>query len=316
MSNLDLGLIGNCSLGALIDRVGRVVWCCLPRFDGDPVFCNLLDGDSDEGLFAIEIEDFEHAEQEYIPNTAILLTRLYDRAGAGIEIADFAPRFSHAGRRFRPTTIVRRMRPLAGSPRVRIRARPRFSYGATAPEITHGSKHIRYAHSTLSLRLTTDVPLPYVLEERPFLLRDPAALILGPDEALGSSVLDTAREWFERTEEYWRIWVRSLTIPFEWQDAVIRSAITLKLCSLEQTGAIVAALTTSIPEAAGTQRNWDYRYCWPRDAYFTIQALNRVGAHQTMEDYLISLVSGQKSNKSNWLVICEALHLFSSPASA
>ena len=215
MSNLDLGLIGNCSLGALIDRVGRVVWCCLPRFDGDPVFCNLLDGDSDEGLFAIEIEDFEHAEQEYIPNTAILLTRLYDRAGAGIEIADFAPRFSHAGRRFRPTTIVRRMRP--------------------------------------------DVPLPYVLEERPFLLRDPAALILGPDEALGSSVLDTAREWFERTEEYWRIWVRSLTIPFEWQDAVIRSAITLKLCSLEQTGAIVAALTTSIPEAAGTQRNWDYR---------------------------------------------------------
>ena len=151
MSNLDLGLIGNCSLGALIDRVGRVVWCCLPRFDGDPVFCNLLDGDSDEGLFAIEIEDFEHAEQEYIPNTAILLTRLYDRAGAGIEIADFeadhdrpphaAPRWIAAGADSRPAAVLLRRYP----------------------------RSIRYA-------------------------QHPAA-IFGPDEALGSSVLDTAREW-------------------------------------------------------------------------------------------------------------------------
>ncbi|MFQ5959489.1 MAG: glycoside hydrolase family 15 protein, partial [Alphaproteobacteria bacterium] len=274
MPNLDLGLIGNCAHSALIDRQGCIVWYCLPRFDGDPVFCKLIDDPNERGFFDVALEGgVARSEQMYLRNTAVLVTRLYDEAGACMQITDFAPRFSERGRRFRPLTLVRVLEPVAGTPRVRIRLRPAFDYGATAPEVTHGSNHIRYAGTTLTLRLTTDAPLPYVLNERPFLLQRKTTLILGPDERLRDSAADVGREFLERTIEYWRYWVRSLAIPFEWQDAVIRSAITLKLCAFEATGAIIAAATTSIPEAADSGRTWDYRYCWLRDAYFVVQAL-------------------------------------------
>ena len=130
------------------------------------------------------------------------------------------------------------------------------------------------------------MPVSYVLDETSFLLDKPVDLILTQDEALTRPVHEIAREFEERTDEYWREWARYLAVPFEWQDAVIRAAITLKLCSVEDSGAIVAAVTTSVPEAAGTERNWDYRFCWLRDAYFTIRALNRLGATRTMEEFL------------------------------
>ena len=137
-----------------------------------------------------------------------------------------------------------------------------------------------------TLRLNTDAAIRLVREETPFLLDRDLHFIIGPDETLTRPVADYARESLEKTIDYWRDWVRALSIPLEWQDAVIRSAITLKLCQYDETGAIVAALTTSVPEAAHTQRNWDYRYCWLRDAAFVVRALNRLGATRTMEEYL------------------------------
>jgi GH15 family glucan-1,4-alpha-glucosidase len=138
----------------------------------------------------------------------------------------------------------------------------------------------------LALRLSTDVPPSYVLEETPFVLEGPLTLILGPDESFTDSIGETGRRFLEQTRSYWRDWTRSLSIPFEWQEMVIRSAITLKLCNFEESGAVIAAITTSIPEAPGSGRNWDYRFCWLRDAYFVVHALNRLGATKTMENYL------------------------------
>jgi len=288
--SLDLGIVGNCAFAALIDRMGSVVWSCMPDVDGDPVFYSLLDDGGAEGRFAIDLVDgVARVEQSYRRNTPILETRLYDERGNCVKITDFAPRFTHYGRRFRPLILVRMLEPVAGTPRIRVRLRPSFDYGGTAPHVTHGSNHIRFAASPLTLRLTTDAPIPYILEERPFLLQRPVTLHLGPDETLDGPPDAVAQRFLERTVEYWRVWVRSLVIPFEWQDAVIRSAITLKLCAYEPTGAIVAALTTSIPEAPGSGRNWDYRYCWLRDAFFVLQALNRAAVHQTMEDFLAYL---------------------------
>ncbi len=291
MADLELGVIGNCGFGALIDGDGRVCWSCWPRFDSDPVFCDLLNGgraeDGDRiGLFDVVLDRHTRSEQEYVKNTAVLVTRLYDDAGGGIEITDCAPRFGQFGRTFRPTMIVRSIRRLSGAPRIRIRVRPAFDYGAEKPEITHGSNHIRYVGSDLTMRLTTDAPAAYLLDETPFFLEDPINLVLGPDETLAGAVADTAREFMERTVAYWREWVRHLYLPLEWQDAVIRAAITLKLCSFEETGAIIAAMTTSVPESADSGRNWDYRYCWLRDAFFVVRALNRLGAVDIMENYL------------------------------
>ena len=289
MSTLDLAVIGNCGFGALVDRRGRVVWSCMPRFDGDPVFCSLLNGNGDDekfGFFDIVLEDFERSEQHYLHNTAIVVTTLYDSNGSAVEITDFAPRFKQYGRIYRPLQMVRRVRPLSGSPRLTVRLRPVCDYGASRPERTNGSNHIRYITPAVTLRLTTDAPVTYILDEVPFVIEEPFTLILGPDESLTRPIDEIAREFFEMTSEYWIEWVRYLSLPFEWQDAVIRAAITLKLCNFEETGALIAAITTSIPEAADSKRNWDYRYCWLRDAYFVVHALNRLGATKTMEDYL------------------------------
>lgn len=288
MSSLELALIGNGSIAALLDQQAQVVWSCFPRFDGDPVFCSLLKdhGEPDFGFYDIELIGFVRSEQEYNQNSAILVTRLFAGDGSAVEITDFAPRFKQFGRTYRPTSIVRYLQPYSGNPRVRIRLRPAHGYGANRPDLTRGSNHVRYIMPDMVLRLTTDVPVAYVMDETPFNLERPATLVLGPDESLLQGVSETGREFLEKTDDYWLEWCRYLALPFEWQEAVIRAAITLKLCHFEESGAIVAAMTTSIPEAADSGRNWDYRFCWLRDSYFVVHALNRLGATRTMEGYL------------------------------
>jgi GH15 family glucan-1,4-alpha-glucosidase len=286
MVSLDIGIVGNCTISALVDRQATVVWSCFPRFDGDPLFCRLLDNDNDRGFYAVELDDMVEVEQSYLENTAVLVSKLIDRNGDGVVITDFAPRFLQFGRIFRPTTLMRIIRPFGETPRVRIRLRPMFHYGEHQPEITRGSNHIRYVGTDVIVRLTTNAPLTYVLDETPFILEDEIVLMLGPDESLRAPVVETGREFLEQTVAYWRTLTMRLSVPFEWQEAVIRAAITLKLCSFEETGAIVAAMTASIPEIDGQGRNWDYRFCWLRDAYFVVRILNRLGYIETMEDFV------------------------------
>jgi GH15 family glucan-1,4-alpha-glucosidase len=288
-ASLNVGLIGNCAISALVDRRGAIVWCCMPRFDGDPIFHALLDsadGLPEEAILSVELEGFARSEQCYDPGTAILHTRFYDHAGEGVEIVDFCPRFFNRDRPFRPAQLVRRVRPLVGHPRVRFIVRPRGEWGAVKPEITRGSNHLRFLLPSGTLRLNTNAPLTYVLDSTWMSLHSPVSLMLGPDETLSAGIEETARDFEEQTQLYWRRWTRRLALPLEWQDAVIRAAITLKMCQFEETGAIVAAMTTSIPEAPNTERNWDYRYCWLRDAFFVVRALNSLSEVGTMEDYL------------------------------
>jgi len=225
-------------------------------------------------------------EAAYQRNTAIVETIIRDDAGNAVRITDFTPRFKRFERIFNPSQLYRRIEPIAGLPRVRIRVRPTFNYGQPFATRALGSNHIRYSGGIETLRLTTDAPLSYITQETSFALIKPVTLILGPDEPFEASVELTSRELLERTRDYWIDWARSLAIPLEYQSDIIRAAITLKQCSFEETGAIIAAHTTSIPEAPGTSRNWDYRFCWLRDAFFVIKALNRLGATQTMENYI------------------------------
>jgi GH15 family glucan-1,4-alpha-glucosidase len=302
-ANLDLGLIGNCGIAALVDGAGEIVWGCMPRADGDPVFCSLLRerrGDGDFGFFAVELSDAARSEQHHLANTPILVTRLTDRGGGAVEITDFAPRFLQFGRMFCPMTLVRQVRRVAGSPRVTMRLRPAAGHGAAPARTTFGSNHVRYECGEFALRATTNCSITALLEEIPFVLQDTVTFVLGPDETLQGSVLDVARRFLEETTGYWRDWVRDLSIPFEWQEEIIRAAIALKLAAVDDTGAVLAAFTTSIPEAANSGRNWDYRFCWLRDAYFTVNALNRLNATKTMERYLgyiINIAAGAKDGR-------------------
>ena len=284
---MEFGLIGNCAVSALIDGNGVLVWHCLPRFDGDPVFHALLGhgpGRPGDGAFAVELEGLRESEQRYVENSAVLVTVLRGDTGA-VEITDYAPRFQERGRMFRPQSLIRRVRPLEGWPRAAIRLRPRFDWGRRAPEITRGSNHVRFAGVGVATRLTTDAPVDHLLDERVINLDRPMHFILHPDESLSDAPEVIAETFLHETVRYWQDWSRRLAVPFEWQDAVIRAAITLKLCSYEPTGGIVAAMTTSLPESPDSGRNWDYRYSWVRDAYFTVRALNSLAASRTLENY-------------------------------
>jgi len=286
MDRLELAPIGNGRIAALVDPQGRIVWWCFPRPDSDPVFSRLLAGGEEKGFCDVLVDGNPRHRSAYVRNTAIVETILEDSNGNAVKISDFAPRFMRYERAFHPAQLIRRIEPIRGLPRIAIRLRPTFDYGHPSECQAIGSNHMRFTGGPNVLRLTTDAPLSYVAHETPFALTHPITLILGPDEPLEASVDTVSREFLEHTREYWRSWVRGLGIPLDWQAAIIRAAITLKLCHFEETGAIIAAHTTSIPEAPGTQRNWDYRFCWLRDAYFVIRALNRLGATQTMEDYI------------------------------
>jgi GH15 family glucan-1,4-alpha-glucosidase len=287
--NLDLAVIGNCEVAALIDSDATIVYCCLPRLDGDPVFCALIDGGpspDERGVFAIDLLDCVEKRQRYVRNTAIVETVLADAQGNRLRIVDFCPRFRARGRTYRPMSIVRLLEPLGGRPVVRVRLRPCANHGTETARVTRGSHNIAYHSGTVSFRVTTNASLSALADESSFVVDSPVAFILGVDQTIEEPPQTLAMSLLEDTREYWQDWVRGLAIPFDWQDAVIRAAISLKLCSYEDTGAVLAALTTSIPESPDSGRNWDYRYCWLRDAYFTIQALNRLGATRTMEGYL------------------------------
>jgi len=283
---MNLWPIGNCQVSALIDRTGRFVWGCVPRVDGDPAFSALLDReDTETGFWTIELDGAVKTEQHYLRNTPILVTRHEDAGGNAVEVIDFCPRFVRNDRDYRPTAFVRIVRPVAGSPRIRVVLRVATDWGHPT-SITAGSNHIRYLMRDQTLRLTTNAAIDRLRNEQYFRLERPLHFFLGPDESFAGKLEYEVGMMFDRTRDEWRHWVRGLAIPLEWQEVVIRAAITLKLCQHEETGAIVAAMTTSLPEHAGSERNWDYRYCWIRDAYYTVQALNRLGALDVLESYL------------------------------
>src|SRR5262245_21779384 len=299
MSSLDLGVIGNCSIASLVDRRGRHVWHGLGRLDGDPVFNALLGGkEPQSGFMDVVVAGADgDGRQRYLHNSAILETTIEGGAGA-LRLIDFAPRFRRFGRMFRPPMLMRRIEPLDGRPRVTVRLRPTFDYGARKPQLTSGSNHARFVSDTAVVRLTTDASIHNILHEADSSLARPITLIVGADESVPENPDTLARTFLAETESYWQTWVRDLNIPFDWQQAVIRAAITLKLCSYEDTGAVLAALTTSVPEAPNTPRTWDYRFTWLRDAFFTVSALNRLSATRTMESYVRFIVDAVEAGSS------------------
>ena len=288
---LDIAVIGNGRTAALVNPEARILWWCLPRYDGDPVFSRLMAGDEEKGFTDVVLDGMVETTSDYVRNTATVVTELIDGNGGRVRVTDFAPRFENFGRTFRPPQLVRIIEPIAGMPRITIRFRATHRYGEPVTTITAGSNHIRYMRDDVPVRLTTDAPLSYIENEASFILTRPMHMVFGTDEPFEGTLETTCREFNERTQDYWQEWVRRLAFSIDWQEDIIRAAITLKLCSFEETGAIVAALTTSIPEIPGAGRNWDYRFCWLRDAFFVVSALNRIGATRTMEDFIAYILS-------------------------
>jgi GH15 family glucan-1,4-alpha-glucosidase len=293
----DLGLIGNCQFSALVERTGAVVWCCLPRFDSEPVFASLLDHE-EGGRFLVAPASPVPGTQRYLENTNVLETRFEAKDGA-FRVLDLAPRFTLYDRIFRPTQLVRILEPLQGRPRVRVRCDPRLGWSKGLPAPVAGSNHIDYPGFANPLRLTSDIPVAY-LEGLPFALRERRHLVLTWGAPVEEPLQPLCERFLNETVRYWRRWVKHCSIPSAYQRQVIRSALALKLHCFEGTGAIVAAMTTSIPEARGSQRTWDYRYCWLRDAYYALGAFRRLGHFEEREhfaQYLLNVAAGTSDLK-------------------
>lgn len=278
-----LGLIGNCQFSALVEASGEVVWCCLPRFDSEPVFARLLDAERGGG-FQVGPADGARGTQRYLENTNVLETTFRGPDGA-FRVLDFAPRFLQHERAFRPTMLVRIVEPLAGSPRVVVRCEPVLGWSRRAPARQEGSNHVGFEGFARALRLTTDVPLSF-LDGQPFVLSERRHLALTWGAPVEEALPALCERFLSETQRYWQRWVKHCNIPPLHQDVVIRSALVLKLHCFEDTGAIVAAMTTSLPEAPGSARNWDYRYCWLRDSYYVLGALRLLGHFEERERFV------------------------------
>ncbi|MDX1918017.1 MAG: glycoside hydrolase family 15 protein [Candidatus Caenarcaniphilales bacterium] len=305
------GLIGNCRLCALVSDEGSIDWLCVPRFDGPSVFARILDKEKG-GFFSIAPVDRDQytTSQQYIKNTNILITR-FESNQSGFEILDYLPCYQKGDQLQKPLQLHRIVRVLKGTPLLRVIFNPSFRYGQSGSQIRVFSDCI-YAHDGHrddELYLYTNIPKDYILNcstgidrvcipSRGFTLHGSHYFILScePLNHLPQQ-LDIERE-FHATKYYWQRWVQSCNIPAEYQKEVIRSALALKLMIYDDTGAVIASPTTSLPEVIGKERNWDYRYCWLRDAYFAINALtnlSRISEAEKFIDYIKSTLAGNLS---------------------
>ena len=284
MDKYNFGVIGNCSYLAYIDTQANINWMCLPRFDSSFIFGSLLDKEKGGEFVISPISVNYKSNQIYIKNTNILSTE-FETIEGKYRVIDFAPRFHQFDRYFKPLMLFRKIELLEGNPQITVKCKPVGEYGELNPQIVAGSNHIEYLNLSKQVRLTTDIPLNYILGEKPFLLNETYYLCFSYGIPLEAPLAETSETFLKKTQSYWTDWVKTTSIPSIYQTEVIRSALVLKLHQYEDTGAIIAAGTTSLPEFDCSQRTWDYRYCWMRDTYYTLNAFNNIGHFEELEKY-------------------------------
>lgn len=277
------GIIGNCAFIAHVNKNTDISWLCWPRFDSPFVFGSLLD-EKKGGEFSILPQGEFTSTQYYIENTNVLRTEITAEDGK-YRITDFAPRFHLYDRYFKPLMFIRKIEPLEGNPRITIKCEPVCDYGKGKMKSSRGSNHIDYLGCDENIRLSTNVSLTYIFDEKAFVLNEAKYLIMTYGQNLEAPVVSTAENFLRETIAYWRLWIKHSSIAGFYQPFVIRSALVLKIHQYEDTGAIIAASTTSLPESPGSTRNWDYRYCWLRDSHYVLTSLNHIGHFEEMEKY-------------------------------
>lgn len=286
------GLIGNCQASALISEAGSLDWLCFPRPDSEPVFGRMLDPQGGSFSISPSVESGKNIfNQEYIQNTNILQTRVVLDNGASYMITDFCPRFEQYGRMYRPNSVFRIVEPISGSPSIRVSCNPVMGWNKNPSPKIQGNSHLRFEHALGEMRLTTNMPLTYLSEEAPFVLKEKVYFALTWGLGVEDDLTNVSESFLKNTIEYWRSWVKHCSIPTLYQKETIRSALALKLHCYEDTGAILAGITTSLPEELGGQRNWDYRFCWLRDTYFVLSAFHNLGHFEEMEGFLKFLIN-------------------------
>lgn len=268
------GIIGNCKTAALIHENGSIDWCCLPNFDSPSAFAKILDAQG--GHFQVSLAGAAKISQVYVPQTNILQTEFDDGENA-FALLDFMPRYREGSAYQRPIEIHRILKPLRGRPAVTVSFAPRLNYAQGETSLKERPSCITASNDLEGIFLYSNLPLQKIAAREPILLDQDAYLLLAYHEKIILPTLAYVHEMFEKTKEYWETWSSHCRLPTLFPDTVLRSALTLKLMAYDETGAIVAAPTTSLPEALLEGRNWDYRYFWLRDASLMLESLKSIG---------------------------------------
>lgn len=293
MKNLDYGIIGNCKSAALVSKSGSIDWCCLPHFNSAGIFAKLLDNKIG-GSFSIDVSEDYAVKQEYVRKTNILCTTFANKESI-FELIDFMPRYLREDASYySPPDIIRYIRIVKGAPVVKIKYDPKLDF---ARERTYNENKTDYIKSFTqqgkydSLYLYSNLDLEKIIGYEEIILKENAYLLLGYHEKLINQNLDRTYLKYQRTKTYWLNWSEKTTVYSEYNDEILRSALVLKTLSYEKSGAVLAAATTSLPETLGEERNWDYRFCWIRDASMVIKVMAGLGHTQSAKDFLRFIIN-------------------------
>ena len=290
--NLNYGIIGNCKSSALIYEDSSIDWCCLPQFDSPSVFGKILDKNIG-GSFKIECDPSYVIKQEYIEKTCILITR-FKNLDSEFEVVDFMPRYQKDnGIHYAPPEIIRVLRYKKGFPKFKAIYDPKLEYsmGTTntyvkndfVVSVVNDSKYD-------TLYLYTDLDKEKVVAGSEITLTKDHFITISYNEKITAPKIENILFEFERTKVYWLNWCFKTPFFKHYNEQILRSAMTLKLLSFEKTGAILAAATTSLPETIGEVRNWDYRFCWIRDASMVIKVITKLGHDKIVKNFIKYIV--------------------------
>ncbi len=294
MNNLDYGIIGNCQSAALISKIGSLEWCCLPNFDSASAFAKILDQNKGGSFDVIVSEDYK-ISQKYIRNTNILSTK-WDNGTDAFEFIDFMPRYQEEDKSyFTPSEVVRYVNYIKGTPKFKVNYNPKLNYakGQTSSEIKSDYIRSKYVADTYdSLFLYSSFDYETILNgEEITLTNNNGYFLISYHEKLLTQSINREYLKLERTKVYWMNWSEKTTQYKYYNNEILRSALVLKLLSYEQSGAVLAAATTSLPETIGEVRNWDYRFCWIRDASMVIKVISGLGHSKVAKRFLEFILS-------------------------
>ena len=286
--NLNYGIIGNCKSSALINEDSSIEWCCLPQFDSPSVFGKILDKKKG-GSFKIQCDSTYSITQKYLDNTCILMTK-FDNGSDAFELLDYMPRFQKEnGVYYAPPEICRILKLVKGSPKLKVLYDPRLVYSIGR---TNNYEKNDFIVSVVNeerydtLYLYTDLNKKNILECSEISLDRDYFLAISYNEKINPPSLDHINLELERTKVYWLNWCFKTPTYKNYNSQILRSAMTLKLLTFEKTGAVLAAATTSLPETIGEVRNWDYRFCWIRDASMVIKVITKLGHVKIVKKFI------------------------------
>lgn len=288
MDNLDYGIIGNCRSAALISKTGAIEWCCLPEFDSSSVFAKILD-EKIGGSFDILVDESFSITQDYIENTTILVTKFSNGIDT-FEMHDFMPRYYKPNGDYQsPPEIIRYFKHISGKPTFKVNYNPKLEYAKGNTEMyvkDHFIVSLTYGEKFDTLFLYTNFDKQKVVNGGEIELTADGYFLLGYNEKVFETTVDGIFLEHQRTKVYWLNWMDRTPTYKLYQKQIARSAMTLKLLTYDKTGAVLAAATTSLPETIGEVRNWDYRFCWIRDASMVIKVVSKLGHKNIAKRYL------------------------------